>query len=262
MKKWFISMALSVNITPIMAYGHVQNVPVDQPATESHQSSSPYDVAAHMAACDHGAQGDMAGGDMAVRGKACFDAGYFYLLRQNSQAAQPDDLKKSREYFIKSCDANHYSGCNRAAELFKYGAGGKIDRDKAEKLYGKSCDNGNAQGCYQLAVLFRQQGQGDTSLNFHQKSCDLGDGQGCSDAGLAYYHGQFTGINFDKARQYFEQSCNMHNGSGCANLAALYEKGQGAKQDIAMAMHYYSLSCDLGHQKICDYLHGLQAEQE
>lgn len=72
-------------------------------------------------------------------GSGCYEVAIYYL--------SSDDIEKTIEYMIKSCEYGNGTACANVAELYNQGLGLPKDQNKAKVYNKKACDNGFISNC-------------------------------------------------------------------------------------------------------------------
>lgn len=158
-----------------------------------------------------------------------------YLLAEKAVAAK--NIKKAREYLIKSCNLNYPKGCHSIGLL--------ETRDKrfdeAKKYFLKSCTIPDGGGCYSVGWLAEKHLQNlKEAKKYYQMSCDLKFRLGCyivkklylkscnSSSGQDCYHlGLLKEVHLeeiDEAKKFYKKACDLKFNLGCTQLAKMKNK--------------------------------------
>ena len=96
--------------------------------------------------------------------------------------------------------------------------------------------------------------QEDPGISKLQSECDSNNTLACVNLAMAYYSGDGTKQDYEKARELNSKACSLGDGWGCTTLGASYEYGKGAEQDYKKAAELYSKACDLKNSIACGNL--------
>jgi TPR repeat protein len=91
-------------------------------------------------------------------------------------------------------------------------------------------------------------------VRFFVFQCQRGNGQACNDAGIRYFKGEGTPVDFAAAASYYERACAKEVAWGCHNLGVLRRDGRGGVSSHTEAFALFDKSCTLGLPEGCDSL--------
>lgn len=93
-----------------------------------------------------------------------------------------NDLKKTLEYYSKSCKLNDAKGCMLSATFYDGVIKGFKKDKKAFEYFDKACELNNVKGCYALAALYNEGVAKDEKQMTEnlKKACELGLKEACS----------------------------------------------------------------------------------
>lgn len=141
-----------------------------------------------------------------------------------SYYAQTKQLKKSKTYFVKSCNANLYKGCLGA------GLASNSDGDKI-KFFEKSCRGQESFGCYFLGDIQFKEKLFTRALSYYDKSCNLDNAEACEKKCI-------TLANLDTSSAFvldecLKTSCSKGNTNSCEMRTTINNKINNSSDNYA-----------------------------
>lgn len=127
------------------------------------------------------------------------------------------------------------------------------DLTKAEQCYLLAYESGDISAKNILCDLYRELGlyydksNLNEALKWFEKGAALGNAECLNNAGLYYWHGKGTAVNYNKAANYFLQSANQDYYYALNNIGTAYLNGLGIEKNVDKAEYWYRRAAEKGH---------------
>lgn len=134
---------------------------------------------------------------------------------------------------------------HRLGSLYTFGAKDiPANMSLALLWYENAARAGDAEAAYRRAKL----GSPLDALNWHLRAATAGHSAAQYEAGLAYYVGSQTAVNYAEAARWFKASAQQRNTEALHMLAMMYRFGTGLAQDFREANLLFQAAANMGHQ--------------
>lgn len=137
--------------------------------------------------------------------------------------------------------------------IYRDGKAVAKDLIKAEQFFLLAYDSGDISAKNLLGDLYREQGlyydksNLNEALKWFEKGAALGNAECLNNAGLYYWHGKGTAVNYNKAANYFLQSANQDYYHALNNIGTAYLNGLGIEKNEDKAVYWYRRAAEKGH---------------
>lgn len=137
------------------------------------------------------------------------------------------------------------NAANNLGLCYLNGEGCNVDYDKAIEYFKKASENGNYYGDYNLGRVYTYyKFDYAKAFDYYLKAASKNHTGALNGIGLAYMHGRYASVNYDKALEYFDRSIAIDNGSyAYAHKAYLYAT---CKNDEHKAQELFNKAIELG----------------
>lgn len=154
------------------------------------------------------------------------------------------DHAAAREPLTLVCDNKDGFACYRLAELYQHGKGGPVDLDKAAELFERSCEYEHFEGCDKRADLARAgTGTPAIELDFAVRGCEGRRPLACVAAGKQLSDGRGVDRDVPRAISMYEKGCGLGDVDGCSGAGDLLNDPAGTYETKARALTAYIAAC-------------------
>lgn len=197
-------------------------------------------------------------------------------------------------FWQRACAENLHNACRTLASiestLCSRGSGWacnelglrQFEQDKdsptlAVAAFRSACATGFTVGCQNAVLMVRtgstpqpalptaadfrillREGKGSlpdmTPFQLFTRACDQGWMTGCAKLADAYFRGDGTAKNSERAEREFNKACAGGVASACSDIGYMYKIGDGVGRDETKALGYLKRACDLGMTQACRWL--------
>lgn len=129
------------------------------------------------------------------------------------------DYKKAFGYAQRGVEAGSEIALEVLGNLYLYGEGVEIDKDKALEIFKKLLALGNPVGNAYIAIIYEEKGDYEKAFEWASKGAKLNDIKSISVLGSLYLNDQYVKRDLEKAKELLLRAAEFGNENAMGNLA-------------------------------------------